>query len=161
MPPPRAWMLLFMTVKAMAFLSRIGSGINVVPTFVTQSFDEVVDSLHLLRNKAGQHLEEIWAAQTSNVTNLSSSLLVAGSDRWTKPPLGKLRSNVDGAVDSGQKNISVGVVIRDENGDFIAATTRKKAGFYDVLTTEADAALWIVNEFEFSELRHKRAINGG
>ncbi|KAB2597616.1 hypothetical protein D8674_000536 [Pyrus ussuriensis x Pyrus communis] len=43
---------------------------------------------------------------------------------WTKPPLGFLKVNVDGAWSESLKSGEVGVVVRHEHGNFVAASTK-------------------------------------
>ena len=45
--------------------------------------------------------------------------------RWTPPPLDKYKINVDAAVFKDQKAAGVGVLIRDCNGQVIAALSKK------------------------------------
>ena len=41
--------------------------------------------------------------------------------KWIAPPLGSFKINVDGATSENERNSSVGVVIRDVDGNVLAA----------------------------------------
>ena len=58
---------------------------------------------------------------------------------WKPPPPGSFKVNVDGALFSKSKLSSVGVIVRDEEGNVIAAMSRKKNLPLRVLELEAKA----------------------
>ncbi|XP_019150533.1 PREDICTED: uncharacterized protein LOC109147326 [Ipomoea nil] len=44
-----------------------------------------------------------------------------GTQRWIKPPHGKFKLNVDAANDLGNKRTGFGCILKDEEGNFVAA----------------------------------------
>ena len=58
---------------------------------------------------------------------------------WKPPPPGVFKVNVDGALFSKTKQAGVGVLVRDEDGNVIAALARKLDSPLDALATEAKA----------------------
>lgn len=61
--------------------------------------------------------------------------------KWVKPELGSRKLNVDAAVKEGQNYFSVGLVLRDDRGQYIAGKTRRFAGSVDVAEAETIAIL--------------------
>ncbi|KAL0014778.1 hypothetical protein SO802_001847 [Lithocarpus litseifolius] len=59
--------------------------------------------------------------------------------KWCPPQLGSYKVNVDGAVFTKQKQVGIGVVIRDSAGEVIAALSHKLARPLGALETEAKA----------------------
>ena len=59
--------------------------------------------------------------------------------KWTAPPRGFFKINVDGATSENERNSSVGVVIRDVNGKVLAACCSYLQGQYSVEEVEAMA----------------------
>ena len=60
-------------------------------------------------------------------------------ERWTPPPPDRYKVNVDGAVFKAQKAVGVGVLIRDCNGQVIAALSKRINAPLGPLETEAKA----------------------
>jgi hypothetical protein len=58
---------------------------------------------------------------------------------WTCPPEGEVKINVDAYFCADQGRGSVGVIIRDFKGKFIAAYTKDLPFVADVMTAEAYA----------------------
>jgi ribonuclease HI len=58
---------------------------------------------------------------------------------WTKPPGGKVKLNTDAAVDLATRRASTGCIIRDSQGQFLAACRVEIEGVIDVTTAEAQA----------------------
>ncbi|XP_075669676.1 uncharacterized protein LOC142639367 [Castanea sativa] len=58
---------------------------------------------------------------------------------WKPPPPGSFKVNVDGAIFPKSKQSGVGVIVRDEEGNVIAAMSRKLRLPLDALETEAKA----------------------
>lgn len=61
--------------------------------------------------------------------------------RWTKPPDGYVKVNLDGAFHQTTKDGGWGYVIRDQAGEFVAAGTGKAVHLRDALHSEAVACL--------------------
>ncbi|XP_075663101.1 uncharacterized protein LOC142632611 [Castanea sativa] len=59
--------------------------------------------------------------------------------KWCPPQRGSYKVNVDGAVFTKQKQVGIGVVIRDSAGDVIAALSHKISRPLGALETEAKA----------------------
>jgi hypothetical protein len=64
----------------------------------------------------------------------------SGRVRWEKPPLGVLKLNWDAALHTETQTMGVGVVIRDDRGDCVAALARVVPYIADLLTAETVAA---------------------
>jgi hypothetical protein len=56
---------------------------------------------------------------------------------WTKPPKGKVKLNIDGAVKLDARTAAMGCIIRDSQGQFLAACRAKIESITDVVTAEA------------------------
>ena len=85
-----------------------------------------------------------WSAQYLEEYRCANSLpeLVPRSQevRWSPPPTARYKLNVDGAVFKTQKTAGVGVLIRDEQGQVIAALSQKINAPLGALEVEAKAA---------------------
>ena len=57
--------------------------------------------------------------------------------KWLVPPPGVFKINIDGATSDGEKNSSVGVVIRDSVGNIVATCCKYLQGQYLVEEVEA------------------------
>ena len=71
---------------------------------------------------ASMYMEEYKAA-TGNLVGKAS--VSDGARSWTPPPAHVFKINVDGAVFAAQKEVGVGVIIRDEKGRLEAALSKK------------------------------------
>jgi hypothetical protein len=58
---------------------------------------------------------------------------------WTKPPSGKVKLNTDAAINLDTRTASTGCIIRDFQGQFLAACRVEIEGVIDVATAEAQA----------------------
>ena len=63
-------------------------------------------------------------------------------EKWTAPPPGVFKINVDGATSENERNSSVGVVIRDTTGIVHVACCKYLQGRYLVEEVEALAMEW-------------------
>ena len=63
-------------------------------------------------------------------------------EKWTAPPPGVFKINVDGATSENERNSSVGVVIRDTTGTVHVACCKYLQGRYLVEEVEALAMEW-------------------
>lgn len=77
--------------------------------------------------------------------------VIPPANRWKPPPFGALVLNVDAAVFDGTQSCGTGALIRDENGDVIAAMSCPHQGKRDPFHAEALALLttlqWVRNMF--------------
>jgi ribonuclease HI len=73
----------------------------------------------------------------SNQTKKNRSGLIKKG--WTKPTNGMVKINTDAAVDLGTRTASTGCIIRDSQGQFLAACRVEINGVIDVTTAEAQA----------------------
>ncbi|KAM1114392.1 hypothetical protein ACFX2I_047096 [Malus domestica] len=60
--------------------------------------------------------------------------------KWKKPEVGGLKCNFDGALEENGETGGVGLVFRDEMGEFVAAMALKQAGVSSPLMAEMMAA---------------------
>lgn len=58
-------------------------------------------------------------------------------EKWNVQPPGVFKINVDGATSEGERNSSVGVVIRDSSGAVMAACCKYFQGKFSVLEVES------------------------
>lgn len=76
----------------------------------------------------------------------SSNHLVTKEDsnqpHWCPPPKGFVNINVDAATNVGEQAAGLGVVVRDCNGSYVAATVKTVQFFGDVQQSEAKAIAW-------------------
>ena len=61
------------------------------------------------------------------------------SSKWENPPSGRLKINVDGSFRVGEEQGGIGVVVRDEKGQCIAALSRSLSHVSSALHAEAEA----------------------
>ena len=76
-------------------------------------------------------------------------------EKWTAPPPGVFKINVDGATSENEKNSSVGVVIRDANGIVHVACYKYLQGQYSVEEVEAlamECGLILAKEKKLSQI---------
>ncbi|CAH9081964.1 unnamed protein product [Cuscuta europaea] len=70
--------------------------------------------------------------------------------KWSCPPRGYIKVNVDGAFDLNNLTRGVGMVARDEHGKFVAGRRFKCAGSFFQITTEliaiGVAVQWVEEE---------------
>lgn len=66
-------------------------------------------------------VQGLMAARRSKQMGRSSR----GSVRWHPPLPGSLKLNCDGTVNSDRKEVGVGGVFRNENGDFLGAVGKR------------------------------------
>ena len=59
--------------------------------------------------------------------------------RWSPPPTARYKMNLDGTVFKAQKSARVGVLIRDEQGQVLAALSQKINAPLGALEVEAKA----------------------
>ncbi|KAH7557421.1 hypothetical protein JRO89_XS11G0153300 [Xanthoceras sorbifolium] len=69
------------------------------------------------------------------------SLLQCNLARWKTPPRASFKVNVDAAVDKGKNCIGIGIVIRDDIGAVILATSLVFYGCFDADIVEAKVVL--------------------
>ena len=79
----------------------------------------------------------------------------AGTERWTPPPPGVFKVNVDGATSEDGRNSSVGAIIRDSCGAVTAACCKYFQGHYSVAKVEAlavEAGILIAHNMKISQV---------
>ena len=79
----------------------------------------------------------------------------AGTERWTPPPPGVFKVNVDGATSEDGRNSSVGAIIRDSYGAVIAACCKYFQGHYSVAEVEAlavEAGILLAHNMKISQV---------
>ncbi|KAL0004610.1 hypothetical protein SO802_012171 [Lithocarpus litseifolius] len=81
-----------------------------------------------------QYLDEYWSACTLPVKKTS-----AAKKNWVPPTGLNYKVNVDGAMFSAQKSVGVSVVIRDNEGHFIAELSKKLNHHLGAIETKAKA----------------------
>nr|GMD88427.1 uncharacterized protein LOC109155154 [Ipomoea batatas] len=87
---------------------------------------------------------EAWSTvqQINRSPNLQPSQM-----KWTKPPHGWLKLNVDAAINKELKTIGLGFILRNDNGRFVAAREQMWQGLYNAKEAEAiavrEALSWI------------------
>lgn len=100
------------------------------------------------------HGEEIQSASriALAIRGLSANFTIAcahnakiHSSGWEKPPKGYVKLNVDAGFDQDLLQGSVGAIVRDQNGQFIAATNEKIEISYDLNMAEALAVRFGMN----------------
>ena len=79
----------------------------------------------------------------------------AGTERWTPPPPGVFKVNVDGATSEDGRNSSVWAVIRDSCGAITVACCKYFQGHYSVVEVEAlavDAGILLAHNMKISQV---------
>ena len=75
-----------------------------------------------VHESSSQFPDHIWSyarkyiLEFKSASIASSQQLARTEEKWTAPPLGVFKINVDGATSENERNSSVGVVIRDTTG---------------------------------------------
>lgn len=91
------------------------------------------------------HPDQIWFFAKKHIHEFKSEenrcwqSSAKAEGKWTAPPCGSFKINVDGATSENERNSSVGVVIRDVNGKVLAACCSYLQGQYSVEEVEAMA----------------------
>jgi ribonuclease HI len=70
----------------------------------------------------------------------SNPLTKQGNTRWRKPPRGFMKFNWDASVDHSGKRMGVGLIARDDKGEFCAAVVSSMPFICDPKVAEAMAA---------------------
>ncbi|XP_060965555.1 uncharacterized protein LOC133034481 [Cannabis sativa] len=95
------------------------------------------------------YIEEYQIAQKSkappSLTSPSRSTTTSDAP-WLNPPSGKLKLNTDAAVDKSNQRTSCGAVLRNSNGDIVAAFSKSIPG---VFRPEIMEALALVNALKW------------
>nr|XP_023914116.1 uncharacterized protein LOC112025671 [Quercus suber] len=107
--------------------------------------------------------------RVANVPEIEHSVAPFGSASWQPPSHSHYKVNIDGAVFSKRKQAGAGVVIRDGEGEVIAALSKRWR--YPLGAIEAEAKAWKVGvlfardvgikdvEFEGDSLEICNALN--
>lgn len=82
-----------------------------------------------------------WLEELSNVTVRPTTPPIQRRVHWSPPVAGYYKLNFDGAIETASKNGGIGTVIRNENGDFMAAMSDCLGGVACSDHVEAIAAL--------------------
>ena len=80
---------------------------------------------------------------------------VAGYERWTPPPLGVFKVNVDGTTSGDGRNSSVRAIIRDSCGAVTAACCKYFRGHFSVAEVEAlavEAGILLAHNMKISQV---------
>nr|GMD81077.1 uncharacterized protein LOC109164833 [Ipomoea batatas] len=100
-------------------------------------WNNLVVSPRTIVEKAKAHLTEWTTVQEKD--DFMPSQQNDFTTRWMKPSSGRLKLNVDAAVDHTRGRMGFGWVLRNEHGDFIAAVSLPWPGMYSVKEAEAIA----------------------
>ena len=97
----------------------------------------------IVHEVSSQHSDQIWCFAEKYIRESKSTSMVCSQGsaktdgKWTAPPPGYVKINVDGATSENEKNSSVGVIIRDVDGNVLAACCKYLQGQYSVEEVEA------------------------
>ena len=97
----------------------------------------------IVHEASSQHPDQIWCFAEKYIRESKSASMVCSQGpartdgKWTAPPPGYVKINVDGATSKNEKNSSVGVVIRDVDGNVLATCCKYLQGQYSVEEVEA------------------------
>uniref|UniRef100_A0A803PI84 RNase H type-1 domain-containing protein n=1 Tax=Cannabis sativa TaxID=3483 RepID=A0A803PI84_CANSA len=113
--------------------------------------------------KFGVWLEQLYSWQTRPLTNtnlgqtaayycnfqqhstspnsIKDSTGAAAHPKWLRPPLDKLKMNVDAACDVSRNKIGVGIIIQNSSGQVVAANSKPLTGRYKPQEMEAKALI--------------------
>jgi len=81
----------------------------------------------IVHETSSQHPDQIWCFAEKYIREFKSASIICSQGsaktdgKWIAPPPGYVKINVDGATSKNEKNSSVGVVIRDVDGNVLAA----------------------------------------
>ena len=78
-----------------------------------------------------------FASWPTNYWNSVQIPKTGKENTWSKPPAGWVKLNTDAAFDAQCYSRGSGAIIRDDHGDFIAASNRMIRHIYEAATTEA------------------------
>jgi len=71
--------------------------------------------------------------------NAVGSTTVSAPQRWQRPPANSVKINIDGAFVDDESSGAIGAVARDDEGEFLLATTRRLPAVASALAAEAEA----------------------
>lgn len=96
-----------------------------------------------IRKRCKTYLNATMSIQVlvANFTRATSKVVKGRMSKWCKAPEGYVAINVDAGFDMNLGTGSVGAVIRDDNGQFIAASNQKLTTVIDAATVEATTVL--------------------
>ena len=96
-----------------------------------------------MHEASSQIPDQIWCFAVEYIREFKRALTICSQGlaktdgKWTAPPPGSFKINVDGATSEDERNSSVGVVIRDVDGNVLAACCKYLQGQYSVEEVEA------------------------
>lgn len=108
-------------------------------------FEGVFSSPVQLLQRASDQLESAKSALTSKRQN-GQQVRPTPPKTWKPPPSNFLKCNWDAAIDTGGKRMGVGLVVRNHEGEVIAAKCFTKPFVTDPMTAEAVGA-WSAAQF--------------
>ncbi|PNX84918.1 hypothetical protein L195_g040982, partial [Trifolium pratense] len=94
-----------------------------------QLMENIVDNNHLK--------EQAKVARVKLKTNSSSSNAVTARHTWTKPPVGALKCNIDTSCYAELNIYCIGACVRNDQGKFVRAYTRRLDGKPEIAKAEA------------------------
>lgn len=91
-----------------------------------------------------------YPAQASRATpsNTGTVQRQPASQKWTSPIAGSFKLNVDAAIRLGEDSLSVGLVLRDHLGSFIAGKVR----CMKMVNSVFEAEVFVIKEVRFTPL---------
>ena len=102
-------------------------GKKVDPLVSMAKAEIVLDSYKRVKIPSSSHLE---------------NKLIVKQQQWKPPPQGWLKINVDAAINIEKQVAGLGMVLRDFNGSFIAATVKSFKFYGNVIFAESEAVEW-------------------
>ena len=96
-----------------------------------------------MHKSSSQFHDHIWSFAKKYILEFKSTLIACSQGltrterKWTAPPLGVFKINVDGATSKNERNSSVRVVIRDAADNVHVACCKYLQGQYSVEEVEA------------------------
>jgi ribonuclease HI len=131
-----------------------------------QVWENITETAQTVCERA-RHLITSWrnAQNYQSLANITQS--APQQTKWSKPSIGRYKCNIDASFSHSTNKVGIGICIRDEHGQFVAARTEWMEPILDVEVGEAmgllSALIWVVelqlHNMDF-EMDCKRVVDG-
>jgi ribonuclease HI len=107
-------------------------------------------------NRRAQDTWQDWSKAQKKTKHDGCNITTEGNQRWSKPPAGILKCNVDAACYAEQNFYCIAACLRDDKGQFVAAFAKRFEGQPAIDEAEAIGVLetlqWLHNSHNAANL---------
>jgi hypothetical protein len=98
-------------------------------------WNDFLPTVYDVTRRANESLQD-WKGARRHTAVALQTVAVSTEVAWKKPPMGKLKCNIDAACYRDQNLYCVGMCIRDEQGRFVSAYMKRFEGQPDIREAE-------------------------